>query len=84
MDKGLMEEGITLDTAPIADMIYERTDTIFGDRSCGSEPEIAIPLPLALIGLLKEEKVAACIKYILCHGRANVDSNKNYLWSMLL
>ncbi|MCC8461720.1 MAG: glycoside hydrolase family 3 protein [Rickettsia endosymbiont of Ecitomorpha arachnoides] len=73
--KELREVGINLDFAPVADLIHERADKIVGDRSFGSEPEIVVPLCLAAIDGLQEEKVGACIKHIPGHGRATVDSH---------
>lgn len=74
--KELREVGINLDFAPVADLIHEGADNIVGDRSFGEESEIVVPLCLAAIDGLQEEKVAACIKHIPGHGRAMVDSHK--------
>ena len=74
--KELREVGINLDFAPVADLIHEGADKIVGDRSFGSEPEVVVPLCLAAIDGLQEEKVRACIKHIPGHGRAMVDSHK--------
>lgn len=73
--KELREVGINLDFAPVADLIHEGADNIVGDRSFGSEPEVVVPLCLAAIDGLQEEKVGACIKHIPGHGRAKVDSH---------
>lgn len=73
--KELREVGINLDFAPVADLIHEGADKIVGDRSFGSEPEVVVPLCLAAIDVLQEEKVGACIKHIPGHGRAKVDSH---------
>ncbi len=73
--KELREVGINLDFAPVADLMHERADKIVGDRSFGSEPEIVVPLCLAAIDGLQEEKVGVCIKHIPGHGRATVDSH---------
>ncbi|MFP3121063.1 beta-N-acetylhexosaminidase [Rickettsia sp. R2] len=74
--KELREVGINLDFAPVADLIHEGADKIVGDRSFGGEPEVVVPLCLAAIDGLQEEKVGACIKHIPGHGRATVDSHK--------
>ncbi|ABV75344.1 Beta-glucosidase [Rickettsia akari str. Hartford] len=73
--KELREVGINLDFAPVVDLIHEGADKIVGDRSFGSDLEVVVPLCLAAIDGLQEEKVVACIKHIPGHGRAKVDSH---------
>ncbi|AFB21420.1 beta-N-acetylhexosaminidase [Rickettsia canadensis] len=73
--KELREVGINLDFAPVVDLIHEGAHNIVGDRSFGSEPEVVVPLCLAAVDGLQEEKVQACIKHIPGHGRAKVDSH---------
>ncbi|MGI4752821.1 MAG: beta-N-acetylhexosaminidase [Janthinobacterium lividum] len=74
--KELKAFGINLDFAPVGDISHKGTHDVIGNRSFGAEPEIVVPLCIAALEGLQQEKVQGCIKHMPGHGRAKADSHK--------
>lgn len=67
--------GITVDCAPVVDLLYAGADAIIGDRAYGSEPGRVAMLARAVCAGLLAGGVLPVIKHIPGHGRARVDSH---------
>ena len=67
--------GITVDCAPVVDLLHAGADAIIGDRAYGSEPGRVAMLARAVCAGLLAGGVLPVIKHIPGHGRARVDSH---------
>jgi beta-N-acetylhexosaminidase len=72
----LASMGITVNCAPVADLLFEDAHSIIGDRSFGTTPEQVILLANATCQGLSEGGVMPIMKHIPGHGRAKVDSHE--------
>ncbi len=68
--------GITANCAPVLDLPVFGADPIISDRAFSRDPDAMIHMAQACISGLAAGGVAAVIKHIPGHGRANVDSHK--------
>ena len=67
--------GITVDCAPVADILRPETHEVIGDRAYGPDPEqVGLLAEAVCVGLLAGG-VLPVIKHIPGHGRAGVDSH---------
>jgi beta-N-acetylhexosaminidase len=71
----LAELGITVDCAPVLDLMLPGAHQIIGDRALGSEPDQVTELGLAVAQGLLDGGVLPVVKHIPGHGRATVDSH---------
>ncbi len=71
----LFDLGITVDCAPVADVLQVNADPIIGDRSYGLDPVIVTALAGAVCDGLLDGGVLPVVKHIPGHGRADVDSH---------
>ena len=67
--------GVDGDFAPVLDLPQPDADPIVGDRAFAADGAIAASLGRAAMEGLHAGGVAACIKHIPGHGRANADSH---------
>lgn len=67
--------GITVDCAPVLDLLHPGADAIVGDRAYGGEPGRVALLGRAVCAGLRAGGVLPVIKHIPGHGRASVDSH---------
>lgn len=75
--KELKTLGISVNCAPVADLLYEGAHNIIGDRSFGTEPHQVATLARSMCEGLKAGGVMPIIKHIPGHGRAFVDSHES-------
>jgi beta-N-acetylhexosaminidase len=68
--------GITVDCAPVLDILVTGADPIIGDRAWGDNPALVAARGLAVCDGLLAGGVLPVIKHIPGHGRGNVDSHK--------
>ncbi len=73
---GLKKLGISVNCAPVADIIYPDAHDIIGDRSFGHAAEQVAFLARATCEGLQQEGVLPVIKHIPGHGRAQQDSHE--------
>lgn len=73
--KELSSLGINVDCAPVADLSWEITHEVIGERSFGNLPGIVSELCYSAYLGLKAAGVEPIIKHIPGHGRATVDSH---------
>jgi beta-N-acetylhexosaminidase len=67
--------GINLDFAPSVDIFTNPLNTVIGDRSLSSDPEVVAKLASALIRGYTKANVLACAKHFPGHGHTLVDSH---------
>ncbi|MGB0749666.1 MAG: beta-N-acetylhexosaminidase [Magnetospiraceae bacterium] len=67
--------GITVDCAPVLDILRPETDGIIGDRAHGNTADAVISLASMVCEGLLDGGVLPVIKHIPGHGRATVDSH---------
>ncbi|MBP7776799.1 MAG: beta-N-acetylhexosaminidase [Acidobacteria bacterium] len=67
--------GITLDFAPVLDVLTNRSNPAIGDRSLSDDATRAAALGAAIISAMQGEGVAACGKHFPGHGDTSVDSH---------
>lgn len=71
----LADLGITIDCAPVADILAPETHRVIGDRAFDDDASAVAALAReTCLGLL-EERVLPVIKHLPGHGRANCDSH---------
>jgi beta-N-acetylhexosaminidase len=68
--------GITVNCAPVADLLFEDAHSIIGDRSFGTTPEQVALLAGATSAGLIAGGIVPIMKHIPGHGRAKVDSHE--------
>lgn len=67
--------GITLDFAPVLDVLTNRSNPAIGDRSLSDDATRVATLGAAIISAMQGEGVAACGKHFPGHGDTSVDSH---------
>jgi len=72
----LRELGITVDCAPVADLLFDGAHSIIGDRSFGADVAQVVRLAGAMCRGLIDGGIVPIIKHIPGHGRAKVDSHE--------
>jgi beta-N-acetylhexosaminidase len=76
LGQGLAEFGITVDCAPVADLLIDGAHSIIGDRSYGQDPYQVAELAASMCQGLIDAGIVPIIKHIPGHGRAKVDSHE--------
>ena len=71
----LKAAGITLDYAPVLDVLTNAKNPVIGDRALAEKAEDVGRLGAAIIRTLQAEGVAACGKHFPGHGDTSVDSH---------
>jgi beta-N-acetylhexosaminidase len=71
----LKAAGITLDYAPVLDVLTNAKNPVIGDRALADTADEVGRLGAAIIRALQDEGVAACGKHFPGHGDTSVDSH---------
>ena len=71
----LLDLGITVDCAPVLDVLQDDTDPAIGDRAWGRTPEVVARLGRAVCRGLLAGGLLPVIKHMPGHGRATADSH---------
>lgn len=69
----LGKNGITVDCAPVLDVLFPETHDIIGNRAFGNDPETVAACGAAACEAFLEEGIIPIIKHIPGHGRARAD-----------
>jgi beta-N-acetylhexosaminidase len=72
----LAEVGITVDLAPVLDLLYPQTHAVIGDRALGAEPMKVAALGRAMLDGLEAGGVIGVVKHMPGLGRAAADSHE--------
>jgi beta-N-acetylhexosaminidase len=67
--------GISLDFAPVLDILTNPANPVIGDRALGERAEVVARLGTAIIRTMQAHGVAACGKHFPGHGESSVDSH---------
>jgi beta-N-acetylhexosaminidase len=67
--------GISLDFAPVLDILTNPTNPAIGDRALADQADVVTRLGVAIIETLQAEGIAACGKHFPGHGDTSVDSH---------
>jgi len=76
LSKILNDLSITINTVPVLDLTYKKTNKIIGSRSYSQKIKIVKNLGKLCIQYFRENKIFSVIKHIPGHGRATQDSHK--------
>jgi len=68
--------GITMNLAPVADILLHPQNKVIGQRSFGADPHLVAEMVTATIEGLQGEGVAACAKHFPGHGATKTDSHQ--------
>lgn len=71
----LAEVGITVDCAPVLDVLQPGAHDVIGDRAFGADPKVVAELGRAALVGLARSGVVGVIKHIPGHGRSLADSH---------
>src|SRR6185295_10802374 len=71
----LVAVGISLDFAPVLDILTNPTNPVIGDRALGERPETVARLGRVIIEELQRAGIAACGKHFPGHGDTATDSH---------
>ena len=69
--------GVNINTVPVLDVRYKKSNNIIGNRSFGSSPKIVSKIGDYFINQFQKNNIATVIKHIPGHGLAEVDSHKS-------
>ncbi len=67
--------GVTMDFAPVLDVLTNPSNPAIGDRALSADAGAVARLGAVMIGAMQEEGLAACGKHFPGHGDAGVDSH---------
>lgn len=67
--------GVSIDFAPVLDVLTSASNPAIGDRSIDGRPEVVARLGAAVVRALQDGGVAACGKHFPGHGDTTVDSH---------
>ncbi len=71
----LSELGFNVDFAPVADVLSSEDNTVLGERSFGTDPELVAGMVSSAVGGLKDTGVNACLKHFPGLGNTSEDSH---------
>jgi len=74
--KELNDLGLTVNCAPVVDVLHQMTHPIIGDRAFSHLPDVVATLALHAIKGFQEAGIVPVIKHIPGHGQATVDSHE--------
>ncbi len=77
MGQELMAVGINLDFAPCVDVFTNEKNTVIGDRSISSDPEMVAKHASALIRGYLKSGIMSCAKHFPGHGNTIIDSHED-------
>lgn len=77
MGNELKSIGINLDFAPCVDIFSNPKNTVIGDRSVGSDPELVAKHTSALVRGYIKSGIISCAKHFPGHGNTIIDSHED-------
>jgi beta-N-acetylhexosaminidase len=72
----LTDLGITINCTPLADLVFQVTHNVIGDRSFGNDPQYIGEMAAAVIKGHFDSGITPVLKHLPGHGRAIVDSHE--------
>lgn len=77
----LSELGFNLDFAPVADVITNPENTVIGDRSFGTDPDLVAQMAVAEAKGLESRNVLPTLKHFPGHGSTAADTHEGYAYT---
>ncbi|MEY4617312.1 MAG: hypothetical protein RJB66_2272 [Pseudomonadota bacterium] len=77
MGQELKAVGINFDFAPCVDVFTNPANTVIGDRSLSSDPELVAKMASALVRGYMKAEVITCAKHFPGHGNTLLDSHED-------
>lgn len=77
----LSELGFNLDFAPDADVLTNSCNTVIGDRSFGSNPEVVSELAEAVSDGLHSQNIMSTFKHFPGHGATEADTHEGFAYT---
>lgn len=77
----LLKNGINLDFAPVADVDTDSNQSVVGDRSFSSEPELTAKMAANVVKGLQDSGVSAALKHFPGHGSTEGDTHDGYAYT---
>jgi beta-N-acetylhexosaminidase len=74
--KDLTEVGVSVNCAPVMDVLTDATHDVIGDRAFSADPQIVAALGAAVCKAYLDHGIIPIVKHIPGHGRAVSDSHK--------
>jgi len=74
--KELASLGITMNLAPVADLLLHPKNQVIGQRSFGKDPSLVGEMVVAVVEGLQGAGVASCAKHFPGHGATQTDSHQ--------
>lgn len=79
--KYLSDFGFNLDYAPVADVLSESNNTVIGERSFGSDPDLVAQMNREVVRGLEENGVYASLKHFPGHGATVEDTHDGFAYT---
>jgi len=70
--------GFNLNFAPVADVLDDETNTVIGNRSFGTDPELVAKMVAEAVKGFKSQGILTTLKHFPGHGATTVDSHLGY------
>lgn len=77
----LLQNGINMDFAPVADVDTDSNQSVVGDRAFGSDPQIVAKMAASEIKGLKDSGVSPVLKHFPGHGATVGDTHTDYAYT---
>lgn len=68
--------GVTMNFAPVADVITNPANTVIGSRAFGTTPDLVARMVAAMVRGMQDEGISAVIKHFPGHGDTVVDTHE--------
>ena len=73
--------GFNMDFAPDADVISNPQNTVIGDRSFGTDPDLVGEMTADAVAGFQDQGISACIKHFPGHGQTEGDTHEGYAYT---
>ena len=77
----LKDLGFNMDFAPDADVISNPQNTVIGDRSFGTDPDLVGEMTADAVAGFQDQGISACIKHFPGHGQTEGDTHEGYAYT---
>ena len=77
----LNDLGFNMDFAPDADVISNPQNTVIGDRSFGTDPDLVGEMTADAVAGFQDQGISACIKHFPGHGQTEGDTHEGYAYT---
>lgn len=77
----LQDYGFNMDFAPVLDTITNPDNTVIGNRSFGTDPELVWSMASQVSAGLKKHRIISCYKHFPNHGSTEGDTHAGYAYT---